>query len=82
MTLCRCSSFTASEGAAYCRANGMTAVSLDSDAKEREFGNLLVRWDTASRARDFDLTSRKFTVPGKGTFSWKDHNQMTIEGQL
>ena len=46
VTLCRCSSFTASEGAAYCRANGMTAVSLDSDAKEREFGNLLVRWDT------------------------------------
>jgi len=38
-----CTSFTASEGAAYCRANGMTAVSLDSAAKEREFGSLLTR---------------------------------------
>merc|ERR1712183_976387 len=36
-------SFTASEGAAYCRANGMTAVSLDSADKEREFSSLLVR---------------------------------------
>ena len=40
----RCTSFTASEGAAYCRANGMTAVSLDSAAKEREFGSLLTRY--------------------------------------
>merc|ERR1712141_359767 len=31
-----CTSFTASEGAAYCRANGMTAVSLDSADKVRE----------------------------------------------
>ena len=38
-----CSSFTASEGAAYCRANGMTAVSLDSADKERELSSLLVR---------------------------------------
>ena len=38
-----CSSFTASEGAAYCRANGMSAVSLDSPGKEREFSSLLAR---------------------------------------
>ena len=71
MTRCRCSSFTASEGAAYCRANGMTAVSLDSDAKEREFGNLLVRWGICSKARGFNLTSRNFTVPEKGHFPGK-----------
>ena len=39
----RCTSFTASEGEAYCRANGMTAVSLDNSAKERELSGLLVR---------------------------------------
>merc|ERR1719384_2094607 len=38
-----CSSFTASEGEAYCRANGMAAVSLDNSAKERELSGLLVR---------------------------------------
>ena len=38
-----CTSFTASEATAYCQANGMTAVSLDSSAKEREFSSLLVR---------------------------------------
>ena len=41
--LLRCTSFTASEGEAYCRANGMSAVSLDNSAKERELSGLLVR---------------------------------------
>ena len=42
-TYARCTSFTASEGEAYCRANGMSAVSLDNSAKERELSGLLVR---------------------------------------
>ena len=41
--LLRCTSFTASEAEAYCRANGMSAVSLDNSAKERELSGLLVR---------------------------------------
>merc|ERR1712025_999428 len=36
-------SFTASEGAAYCALNGMRPISLDTPAKEREFSSLLVR---------------------------------------
>jgi len=38
-----CTSFTAREGDDYCRSNGMRAVSLDTPAKERELGQLLVR---------------------------------------
>jgi len=38
-----CTSFTASQGAAYCRSNGMQPVSLDTPQKERELGQLLVR---------------------------------------
>merc|ERR1711915_791019 len=38
-----CSKFTQSEGEAFCRANGMQAISLDSSAKEREFLGLLAK---------------------------------------
>jgi len=38
-----CSSFTAGEGAAFCRSQGMRAVSLDTPAKEREFTGLVGR---------------------------------------
>merc|ERR1711915_1081924 len=38
-----CSKFTQSEGEAFCRANGMQAISLGSSAKEREFLGLLAK---------------------------------------
>jgi len=38
-----CSKFTQSEGEAFCRANGMKAISLDSSAKEREFLGLIAK---------------------------------------
>lgn len=38
-----CSSFTQSQGASFCRANGMRPISIDNSAKEREFTNLVSR---------------------------------------
>jgi len=38
-----CSKFTQSEGEAFCRANRMRAISLDSPAKEREFLGLIAK---------------------------------------
>ena len=38
-----CTDFTQSQGVAFCRSNGMRAVSLDSAAKETEFKRLVVR---------------------------------------
>jgi len=38
-----CTSFTRSQGAAYCRAQGMRPISLDTPAKEREFTGLVSR---------------------------------------
>lgn len=38
-----CSSFTAGEGAAFCRSVGMRPISLDTPAKEREFTGLVRR---------------------------------------
>merc|ERR1712186_77301 len=38
-----CSKFTQPEGEAFCRANGMKAISLDSAAKEREFLSQVVK---------------------------------------
>jgi len=38
-----CNDFTLSQGEAFCRSNGMRAISLDSPSKEQEFKNLLAR---------------------------------------
>lgn len=38
-----CSSFTKQQGDSFCRANGMRSLSIDSDAKETEFKNLVAR---------------------------------------
>ena len=38
-----CSSFTLSQGESFCQANGMRPISLDNQAKEREFLDLLSR---------------------------------------
>jgi len=38
-----CTSFTSSEGAAFCRSQGMRPVSLDTPAKENEFTSLVAR---------------------------------------
>lgn len=38
-----CTQFTQSEGAAYCRSNGMNPVSLDDPSKEAEFVSLVAR---------------------------------------
>lgn len=38
-----CTSFGVTQGEAFCRANGMKAISLDSAAKEREFLGLVAR---------------------------------------
>merc|ERR550519_2743979 len=38
-----CTSFTRSQGVAYCRSQGMRPISLDTPAKEREFTGLVGR---------------------------------------
>ena len=38
-----CSSFTKQQGDSFCRANGMRALSIDSDAKEAEFKRLVAQ---------------------------------------
>ena len=38
-----CNDFTKSQGDAFCRANGMRSVSLDSPSKEAEFKGLVAR---------------------------------------
>merc|ERR1712038_841536 len=38
-----CTSFTQSQGEAFCRNNGMRAISIDSASKEREFTGLVAR---------------------------------------
>ena len=38
-----CTSFTQSQAASFCRANGMRPISIDSSAKEREFLGLVGR---------------------------------------
>merc|ERR1712127_563703 len=38
-----CTSFTQGQGASFCRQNGMSPISIDSSAKEREFLGLVGR---------------------------------------
>ena len=38
-----CTSFTQGQGEAFCRSNGMRAISIDNSAKEREFTSLVSR---------------------------------------
>jgi len=81
-----CTSFTASEGAAYCSSNGMRAVSLDTPQKESDLMNLLTRegqpyfW-TGGRVNH---AARSVTWPSGATTSrhrWSSGQPNNAEGR-
>ena len=68
-----CNDFTQSQGEAFCRSNGMRALSIDSASKEREFTGLVAREGQRFYWTGGKVSGRNISWPsgrGYSTVAW------------
>ena len=64
-----CTAFTVSSGEAFCRANGMRPISLDSSAKEKEFLGLVEREHQAYFWTGGKVSGRNISWPSRKRYN-------------